>query len=150
MKLNENSRCDDVARQATLSTTPTALSIPTVRILIAGATGMRAYAVLDLADEHNIAMILDCRRDHESDASTFVRLLGPCYARLPSDPGVSGLCLGEVTAVSSPWLRQSSILVLADGDQAEPLVELARTACGEHVIVELVPISALPQEAGNI
>ena len=62
MNLNENSRCDaNVARQAAQPTTPIALCVPTVRILIAGATGMRAYAVLDLADEHDIAMILDQR-----------------------------------------------------------------------------------------
>ena len=139
MNLNEYSRCEaNVTRQAAQSTTPIALSVPTVRILIAGATGMRAYAVLDLADEHDIAMILDCRRDQEGDAPTFARLLGPCYARLPSDPGVSGLCLGEITAVSSPWLRQSSVLILADDDQAEPLVTLARTACEAHVTVELI------------
>jgi len=151
MNLNENSRREaNVTRQAAQSTTPTALSVPTVRILIASATDMRAYAVLDLADEHDIAMILDSRRDQESDASTFARLLGPCYARLPSDPRVSGLCLGEIAGMGSPWLRQSSVLVLADDDQTEPLVTLARTACEAHVTVELVPIPALPKEAGYI
>ena len=137
-----------MTRQAAQSTTPIALSVPTVRILIAGATGMRAYAVLDLADEHDIAMILDCRRDQEGDTPTFARLLGPCYARLPCDPRVSRLCIGEITTVSSPWLRQSSVLVLVDDDQAEPLATLARTACEAHVAVELVPIPALPKEAG--
>ena len=156
MNLNENSRREaNVTRQATPSTTPIALSVPIVRILIASATGMLAYAVLDLADEHDIAMILDSRRDQESDAAlspttTLARLLGPCYARLPSDPRVSALCLGEITAVSSSWFRQSSVLVLADDDQAEPLVTLARTACEAHVAVELVPIPAMPEEAGYI
>ena len=149
MNLNENSRCEaNVDRQAAQSRTPMALSVPIVRVLIASATGMRAYAVLDLADEHDIAQLLDCRRDQESDASTFARLLGPCYARLPSDPRAAGLCIGEIATVSSPWLRQSPVLVLADDDQAEPLVTLARTACEVHVAVEFVPIPALPKEAG--
>ena len=148
MNLNENSRREaNVTRQAAPSTTPIALSVPTVRILIASATDMRAYAVLDLAEEHDIAMILDSRRDQESDASTFARLLGPCYARLPSDPGVSGLCIGEITGMGSLWRGQSSILVLADADQIEPLIALARTACEPHVTVELVPLSSPVQRS---
>ena len=153
MNLNENPQREVNVTEPAKSTTPIAPSVPTVRVLIASATDMRAYAVLDLADEHDIAMILDCRRDPESDAAlypttTLARLLGPCYARLPSDPRAAGLCIGEIATVSSPWLRQSPVLILADDDQAEPLVTLARTACEVHVAVEFVPIPALPKEAG--
>jgi len=150
MNLNENPRHEaNVTGPATKSTAPIAPSVPTVRVWVASATGMRAYLVLDLAEEHDIAMILDSRRDQENDASTLARLLGPCYARLPSDPRVSSLCIGEITSMDSRWRGQSSILVLADADQTEPLIALARTSCEPHVTVELVPIPALLKEAGN-
>jgi len=153
MNLNEHPRREaNVTGPATQSTAPIAPSVPTVRVWVASATGMRANLVLDLAEEHDIAMILDNRRDPENDAAlypttTLARLLGPCYARLPGDPRVSGLCIGEITGMGSLWRGRSSILVLADADQIEPLIALARTACEPHVTVELVPIPALLKEA---
>jgi hypothetical protein len=119
-----------------------AASDTTVRVLIAHATGMSAYPVIDLAEEHDIALVLDNRRDHGRDTSTLEWLLGPCYARLPGDPRVSSLYIGKVTSITNTWRGQSSILVLADADQVEPLTTLARTACEPHVTVELIKKAA--------
>lgn len=119
-----------------------AASDTTVRVLIAHATGMSAYPVIDLAEEHDVALVLDNRRDHGRDTSTLEWLLGPCYARLPGDPRVSSLYIGKVTSITNTWRRQSSILVLTDADQVEPLTTLARTACEPHVTVELIKKAA--------
>jgi len=119
-----------------------AASDTTVRVLIAHATGMSAYPVIDLAEEHDIALVLDNRRDHGRDTSTLEWLLGPCYARLPGDPRVSSLYIGKVTSITNTWRGQSSILVLTDADQIEPLTTLARTACEPHVTVELIKKAA--------
>ena len=115
-----------------------AASDATVRVLIAHATGMSAYPVIDLAEEHDIAIVLDNRRDRDRDISTLEWLLGPCYARLPSDPRASSLYIGRVTSVTNTWRGQSSVLVLTDADQAEPLTALARAACEPNVTVELI------------
>jgi hypothetical protein len=116
----------------------TAVSGTIVRVLIANATGMSAYPVIDLAEEHDIAIVLDNRRDHGRDTSTLEWLLGPCYARLPSDPRFSSLYIGKIVSDTRIWHGQSSILVLTDADQAEPLAALARAACEPHVTVELI------------
>ena len=110
----------------------------TVRVLIANATGMSAYPVIDLAEEHDIAIVLDNRHDYGRDISTLEWLLGPCYARLPGDPRVSSLYIGKMTNATNTWCGQSSILVLTDADQAEPLTALARAACDARVTVELI------------
>jgi hypothetical protein len=120
------------------SALPTAVSNTPVRVLIANATGMGAYPIIDLAEEHDIAIVLDNRRDRDRDISTLEWLLGPCYARLPGDPRVSCLYISKMTNVTNTWCRQSSILVLTDADQAEPLTALARAACEAHVTVELI------------
>jgi hypothetical protein len=109
-----------------------------VRVLIANATGMAAYPVIDLAEEHDIVLVLDNRRYHGRDTSTLEWLLGPCYARLPGDPRVSSVYIGKVTRITNTWRGQSSILVLTDADQAEPLAALARAACEPNVTVELI------------
>jgi hypothetical protein len=139
MNLNERTQHEtSVAGHAAKSAALTAPSVSTVRVLVANATGMRAYPVLDLAEEHDVALVLDHRRDHDGDTSTLEWLLGPCYARLPGDPRVSSLYISKMTNATNTWCGQSSILVLTDADQAETLVALARAVCEAHVAVELV------------
>jgi hypothetical protein len=133
----------------TKSAWQSAASDTTVRVLIAHATGMSAYPVIDLAEEHDVALVLDNRRDHGRDTSTLEWLLGPCYARLPGDPRVSSLYVGKVTSITNPCRGQSSILVLTDADQAEPLAALARAACEPYVTVELVKGTANPTKSGQ-
>jgi hypothetical protein len=110
---------------------------------------MSAYPVIDLAEEHDIALVLDNRRDHGRDTSTLEWLLGPCYARLPGDPRVSSLYIGKVTSITNTWRGQSSILVLTDADQAESLAALARAACEPYVTVELIKKATSSAKSGQ-
>lgn len=122
----------------TKSAWQSAASGTTVRVLIANATGMAAYPVIDLAEEHDVALVLDHRRDRDRDISTLEWMLGPCYARLPGDPRFSSAYIGKLTSVTNAWCGQSSILVLTDADQAESLTALVRAACEPYVTVEFI------------
>jgi hypothetical protein len=115
-----------------------AASNTTVRVVIANATGMSAYPVIDLAEEHDVTLVLDNRRDRGRDISTLEWLLGPCYMHLPGDPRFSSAYIGKLTSVTNTWCGQSSILVLTDADQAESLTALVRAACEPCVTVEFI------------
>jgi hypothetical protein len=98
MNLNEKTQHETgVTGHIVKSAGLAAPSVSTVRVLVANATGMRAYPVLDLAEEHDVALVPDQRCDHGRDISTLEWLLGPCYARLPSDPRVSSLYISKMT-----------------------------------------------------
>lgn len=67
-------------------------------ILIAEATEMQALDVFDLAQEHEVNMIMDGRCNHERDAANFERVLGPCYTRLLDSPRAQGLYIDKSPA----------------------------------------------------
>jgi hypothetical protein len=100
---------------------------------------MPALDVFDLAQAHEVNMIMDGRCNHERDAMNFERVLGPCYTRLLDSPCAKGLYIDKVTSIANSWHGlTSTILILADTGQAEQVAVLVKDACQTCVQVRLV------------
>ncbi len=113
------------------------MTSPDVHILIASTTDADTRLVLDLADEHSAAMILDGRCDHRDDMARLEQSLGSCYARLPGDLRVSGLLVSKIAGIVSSWRNWTCVLVLVDSDQVEPFFAAVQAACPPRVKVEI-------------
>jgi len=121
------------------------MKLPDVHILIADATGADMHFVLDLADEHSAAMILDGRCDHRDGMTRLEQSLGSCYARLPDNLRVSGLMVSKIAGIVRSWRDRTCILVLVDTDQVEPFSTVVKAACPPGVKVEVSREGPEPQ-----